>query len=245
MGAFRNQASMQQTKLFLWDYRVLYLGRFDGELVIRHTIDLLVVGVDALLQYAQTEPPQPVAALLIPAGAPARLTVRGRLALCTLDVFRIERGALLTEHSNHRFADCWVFLPPADTILRDLFRSFYETDSPAGSVHQRLRSVLGLPVWSPQDSPLDPRLVTCLMRMRQHVETGLCNRALAESVHLSQSRLEHLFKEQLGCTIGRMRAALRTGFADAAHFSRTFRALFGLQPTRVFGRQKSLSVYIG
>lgn len=77
---------------------------------------------------------------------------------------------------------------------------------------------------------------------------------IANNVHLSQSRIVHLFKEQVGIPIRRYllwlrlmqavsavmeglaftTAAHQTGFADSAHLSRTFRSMFGLTLSDLF-----------
>lgn len=74
---------------------------------------------------------------------------------------------------------------------------------------------------------------------------------LANKVNLSEGRLRHLFRQELGVTIQqywigyRLLAAIRrfnsymslteiayeTGFADLAHFSHAFRASFGMTPS--------------
>lgn len=76
---------------------------------------------------------------------------------------------------------------------------------------------------------------------------------LSSAVHLSESRLAHLFKQQVGIPVRRYLmwlrlmdaiewafaghsltdAAAHAGFSDSAHFSRTFQAMFGLQPSLV------------
>ena len=80
--------------------------------------------------------------------------------------------------------------------------------------------------------------------------------AVAEAAHLSLSQLERLFSAQLGLPVRRLvlwrrlRLAIRfillgstltdaahgAGFADAAHFSRTMRSLFGVRADRSLRR---------
>lgn len=77
---------------------------------------------------------------------------------------------------------------------------------------------------------------------------------LAQRVGASTSLVEHRFKEQVGVPMGAFRAwhrmqaatalalsgrsltevAHATGFYDSAHFSRLFRGMFGLPPSKVF-----------
>lgn len=77
---------------------------------------------------------------------------------------------------------------------------------------------------------------------------------LAAQVHLSASRLRHLFQGELGISIQRYllwqrlgraielatkgasltQSAHEAGFADSAHLSRSFRSIFGISPSEIF-----------
>ena len=81
---------------------------------------------------------------------------------------------------------------------------------------------------------------------------------LTELVHLSESRLSHLFKAQLGVPVRRYllwvrlmdalknamqgksltNAAYDAGFSDSAHLSRTFRSMFGSSPSNYIKNEK-------
>ncbi len=87
---------------------------------------------------------------------------------------------------------------------------------------------------------------------------------LAKVVHLSESRLQHLFKQKKGLSIKRYLlwkkmidgvhavisgnnftfAAHQAGFADSAHMSRTFKAMFGLNLSSIFKDSSSVQVII-
>lgn len=99
---------------------------------------------------------------------------------------------------------------------------------------------------------IDPRLQTVLAAVRESIHG---RQYLAKLVHLSPTRFSHWFVEQTGLPLrsyrkwSRLVAALQhisagrslteaahaAGFADAAHFSRTFRNLFGLDPSSALG----------
>jgi AraC-like DNA-binding protein len=86
---------------------------------------------------------------------------------------------------------------------------------------------------------------------------------LARNVGLSESRLRHFFREQVGMSLQSYRlwqrlflvlqlrkshdslteAVHSVGFADSAHFSRVFKACFGLKPSLVL-RSHSVQVFI-
>jgi len=87
---------------------------------------------------------------------------------------------------------------------------------------------------------------------------------LAKIVHLSESRLQHLFKQKKGLSIKRYLlwkkmidgvnavisgnnftfAAHEAGFSDSAHMSRTFKAMFGLKLSSIFKDSSSVQVII-
>jgi AraC-like DNA-binding protein len=85
---------------------------------------------------------------------------------------------------------------------------------------------------------------------------------IARHVFLSESRISHLFKAEVGIPIQRYllwyklaqaafnigkgmsltTAAEEAGFADSAHFSRSFRVMFGLTPSQILKRSRHVQV---
>jgi len=105
----------------------------------------------------------------------------------------------------------------------------------------------------PELQPVDPRVLRSLQRLREAGEGVPDRDALARSAHLSASRFNHLFSDELGVSFRSYRiwtqvrramaayrpdgslteAALDGAFADSAHFSRMFRHTFGMTPSSV------------
>jgi AraC-like DNA-binding protein len=95
---------------------------------------------------------------------------------------------------------------------------------------------------------LDPRVLAMIAWARHHLDDRISLARAADHVHLSQSRARHLFAAQTGLPFKTYvlwlrlehavqcyaagtpltEAAHHAGFADSAHFSRTFRRTFGL-----------------
>jgi|JI10StandDraft_1071094.scaffolds.fasta_scaffold88074_4 AraC family transcriptional regulator len=98
----------------------------------------------------------------------------------------------------------------------------------------------------------DPRIGQLLRRIGALDEPDLAE--VAAGVGLSTERCRHVFRESMGLPFSRYKlwrrvlegaqqcmegasgttSALASGFADSAHFSRTFRRTFGLAPSTVF-----------
>lgn len=104
-----------------------------------------------------------------------------------------------------------------------------------------------------------PAIDAALRRLPALADEGAVDvGVLAEEVGLSVSRLTHVFSEEVGMPIrsyvrwmrlvnamehlsvgGTITAAAHTaGFADGAHFSRTFKEMFGLSPSEAVGLGK-------
>jgi len=104
----------------------------------------------------------------------------------------------------------------------------------------------------PREPLPDPRLRRALDQVDALLSGKVSAAAVAGAAHLSLSQLERLFNAQLGLPVRRLvlwrrlRLAIRfillgstltdaahgAGFADAAHFSRTMRSLFGVRADR-------------
>jgi AraC family transcriptional regulator len=109
----------------------------------------------------------------------------------------------------------------------------------------------------------DARIIEALKFLRESPHAYDSLDALANRVHLSSSRFQHLFKEKVGVPVRRyvlwlkMRraldlamagdslttAALSAGFADSAHLSRTVRAIMGVAPQFLFRNRAQLVVH--
>ena len=116
-----------------------------------------------------------------------------------------------------------------------------------------------------RDEPpeLDERIVKVIEHLREFYEEKISVGDLAELVGLSEDRLMRLFREQLGIPIRRYHlwirlrkaatflkdgvnlthAAHEAGFADSAHFSRTFKNMFGVAPSAFLSNMSEVKVH--
>lgn len=109
---------------------------------------------------------------------------------------------------------------------------------------------------------LDPRIRAAMEYLQSKATQTSSAREVAGQVHLSEGRLGHLFKQQVGIPVRRYQmwlrlmeaidyafagqsltdAAAHAGFADSAHFSRTFQAMFGLPASAVVKHSQFVQV---
>jgi AraC-like DNA-binding protein len=139
-----------------------------------------------------------------------------------------------------------------DPQLIDCFRWTFEENPHQDAVEARLDALL--PTESQEHSMLDPRIQKIVALIRDEPDRNYSQAELGAALGLSPSRVLHLFSEQIGVPYRRFRmwkrlwlsaellhardnmaiAAIESGFADATHFSHSFRDTFGVNPAPVF-----------
>lgn len=149
-----------------------------------------------------------------------------------------------------------VFTPPPQAlaaVMSDLHKYVEHGCQPeeAAAVSHYLFRNLTPP--GEDDLPLDPRVKRALEFLDRSARARVTLSEISSELALSNSRLEHLFKQEVGIPIrryvawARIREALtlmtsnrsltyvahETGFSDLAHLSRTFRRMIGVPPSSV------------
>ncbi|NBJ09314.1 helix-turn-helix transcriptional regulator [Microvirga arsenatis] len=135
-------------------------------------------------------------------------------------------------HAPSRLADLWADVRPDDRMVEALGQALVQ-DAIGGAVPART---------------LDPRIARTLTWLRSRIGEGVGLAEAAAIACLSDSRFSHLFAAEVGLpfrsyllwrrlmlAVERIsagssitEAAHEAGFADSAHFSRTFRRMFGV-----------------
>lgn len=133
-------------------------------------------------------------------------------------------------------------------LMRDEFLSGAADSRLAGFARAAICRIAGDPLVAPRT---DPRISAALAWMRARLATPMRLKDVAAVVHLSPGRFRHLFVAQTGTSfrawllwaraehaiaaanrgMSWTAAAQEAGFADAAHFTRTCRRVFGIAPT--------------
>ncbi|CAH8768543.1 helix-turn-helix domain-containing protein [Paenibacillus dendritiformis] len=125
----------------------------------------------------------------------------------------------------------------------------------------RTREALGLQA-SGIDHALDDRIVDVLSCIERSPLHRLTVKRLSERVYLSESRLSHLFKEEVGISLSSYillqkmetafhyifsghtmtEAALEAGFSSSSHFTRTVRDKLGMPPRAIVQNSRYMKV---
>lgn len=130
-----------------------------------------------------------------------------------------------------------------------VFQRIYENQFSSNEARNNLDKLFNLQKSVKQS--LDPRILKISKIIRSEPDNNFSIECLASEVDLSSSRLLHLIKEETGTSYRKFRmwqrlryaitimgsthsltyAAVEAGFSDASHFSRCFKARYGVSPS--------------
>lgn len=158
-----------------------------------------------------------------------------------------------------------ISLPLTEELL-DQIREYLSSGEDAGSGADSLsrRILFDLFRENTGEREIDPRIKRLIERLPSLTDDRRKAGDLASLVGLSESRLMHLFQENMGISIRRYlqwnrlmeglalvnrgesltNAAMEAGFADHAHFTRTFRENFGVNLKSIFRNSRFVQVCI-
>lgn len=119
-----------------------------------------------------------------------------------------------------------------------------------------------LPEWVSESKANDKRISKIIEYLNQQLDRDIDIKSLASKVFISESRLMHLFKSEIGIPIrkyilwNRLALAVKSvlegrnlteasyaaGFSDSSHFTRTFKDMFGITPSDIFKNSRYIQV---
>jgi AraC-like DNA-binding protein len=240
-------------RLWLWGCRALFVGRALGLTPHRNAVAVLCFGIDEQFGIARdpTRPARGYAfarAALIPPNTLHHLRCgSGRMAFLYLDPLSHDCAALMQRLSG---GGRYLRLRRAQTtsaiaVLRSLADGVVSWQEARGRLLDTLSLGVGL--------ASDARISAVMRRVRRDPAAPQRLADIAAEIELSPSRLTHLFKAVSGVPFKRFRlwsrlgsallrvqrgqsltsAALDAGFGSSAHFSATFREMFGIAPSQL------------
>ena len=237
--------SVAPFQLYVWPQRLLMLGPAYASAQHRHHAAQIAFGLDGPVIF---ESPQTglhrADMLLISAEYASRASGVWCLGI-SLSLPRKHRVDKLSRPGKGRIVPL-----PFDQQLRSIARSAAAGDAVAA--RSLVDHLIGKSAGSAlSDDALVSRAVALINRS---LDGPITLAAVAKAMHLSPSRLAHRFRAATGLPLRRyilwcrlraaaeaaMRGASLTeaahgaGFADSAHLSRTFRAMFGVTPSLLF-----------
>jgi AraC-like DNA-binding protein len=191
-------------------------------------------------------------ATIIAAHEPHAFEARGQLVALIFVEPESHAGRVLRERFPHgvNALDRNTFGPEIEALAATFLGQGSDEDLAA---HARASISRLTGVEPPQVRPVDPRVQRAIDELRCRLGEPVTLAEIAEHVHLSAERFRHLFMAETGIrfrpyvlelrietAIASIRAgksiteaALDGGFADAAHFARTFKRMFGVSAISV------------
>jgi AraC-like DNA-binding protein len=252
--------------LYLWDKRTLYLGPLRSPAQLSLVASRLLVSLAGEIRFREKTQTLDCfsRSLLLPVGWQGQVDTGGGLvADCHLDVSGFDH-ALLLQLAQRREQGAAYDLS-LELLLQQSFRSIYQHPPAPLEVCAQLQQLLNPPGPAGQlVFRFDPRVWQTIQRIKTSQLHNHSVAWLAQQVDLSSSRLLSLFKGQVGVPIRRYRlwyrllcatqqmttgssvteAAVHAGFADAAHFARTYREILGFHPSAL-SLHPALRVFVG
>jgi len=246
----------------MWRERVLYIGAsFDFSMHKHHAVQICV-GINSSfdISFGDNDCHNVRAALIAPDVPHQLSTINNEIAFVYLEPESSDYRAMLDFNRDKRPYVVW------DSIDEEIASAF-QLDSgvdeiKAASLLTKTLELVGIePAYS---FNTDERITRVLKRLDESKGAQCTSEELESIACLSSSRLQHLFREQVGIPIRRyslwMRiryvleqlisgakvidAAVDAGFSDTAHFSRTFKDMFGLPPSALMSAKGLVSIQL-
>jgi AraC-like DNA-binding protein len=195
-----------------------------------------------------------VKSFLIPSDLPHQLSLSGseKVLMIWLDPeFRIHRSIIKPKDIQFPFHEL-------ENELID-----YSKERLSCENAEKVREIVtGTELLEKQEN-IDHRILSAIEWINQHLtEQTITTEHLADMVYLSSSRFMHLFSEQIGIPVRkyilwqRLRYALiqlsqgititesshAAGFTDSSHMNRSFNAMFGITPSKIFKNSRFIQV---
>ena len=139
-----------------------------------------------------------------------------------------------------------------EDVLNDCLVWFRESENDIQRTEQLLDVIVSNVVsGTPNTHEMDSRVVKCIQHIKQSDLEKIYTDQMAELVHLSSSRLSHLFKKETGLTIRQFvlhrklvksikamyeqynftESSFIGGFSNQPHFTKTFKNAFCIKPS--------------
>jgi AraC-like DNA-binding protein len=244
------------SKLVVWPQRVLYTGHYLGEITFNHIKDTLVVslGKPMCVIDASGEEVLHSSCVLVPRFFTGHLELDDcQVAIVSLDVMGYSRDLLLRSYDfkYHNIGVHYDF-SPRENLLSG-FSVLAQASVDTNGLNSRLSTLINPGQIEPRRRELDPRTYQVLRWARDRREEKLKITDIAKIVGLSDSRIRHLFKEDMGFSLGQMLNSLKlltflegfcrygnmtyaaadAGYSDLSHLNKAMHKTIGLSFSKI------------
>lgn len=254
-----------QNSYVLWPDLILFLGALPKQVAQhQHPIIQLIIGLEKPFLKKSTEGVwEPYPSLLVAPNIGHECDAADQHILSlSVDPDSSFGGYLVSEVLQ---SDDFISFPKEQL-------SYFDKNQVAELVHQGNHEALrqyvigffGGDQLSQKTHQKDDRIETVTTYLRNHLEEQISTQELCRLVFLSESRLLHLFKQEMGLPIrnyilwlrvtraleqmmeGRSLtyAAQEAGFFDSSHMSRTFVRMLGINPAEIIKNSKFIQVSV-
>ena len=254
------------SRLYLWDKRTLYIGPLFESLKLSQGAATLLVALDKPISFSIEGEAEIIecTSLLLPAGLSVTVyTEDAIVANCNLDPLGADFSglAVLMQKQHGKIGYNLKQYGEFKQVYQTLQAEELDSDSAYDLLDDLLENRFSQ--FYPNHA-IDSRVAKVVEKIKQTADDNLSVDDLASFVNLSVPRLVQIFKKQTGVPMRRYRlwhrlfitavemasggnlteAAMNAGFTDSAHFSHTFKAMFGMAPTTILLQPNGLKIVI-
>jgi AraC-like DNA-binding protein len=256
----------QPSRLYLWDKRTLYIGPLFESINLSQGAATLLVALDKPISFSLEGESECIecTSLLLPAGLSVTVNTGDAIvANCNLDPLGADFSGLsvLMQKQHGKIGYDLKQYGEFKQIYQSLLTEELDSDSAYDLLDDLLEKRFSQ--FYPNHA-IDSRVAKVVEKIKQTADDNLSVDDLASLVNLSVPRLVQIFKKQTGVPMRRYRlwhrlfitavemaaggnlteAAMNAGFTDSAHFSHTFKAMFGMAPTTILLQPNGLKIVI-
>jgi AraC-like DNA-binding protein len=250
--------------LYLWDKRTLYIGPLFEPLKLSQGAAALLVSLDKPISFNVEGESKSIecTSLLLPAGLSVSIDTKDAIiANCNLDPLGSDFSGLSALMQKQHNKIGYSLKHYQD--FQEVYQNLQAQPLDSASAYELLDDLLDqrFHQFYP-DHAIDSRVARVVEEIKKTASNNLSVDDLASLVNLSLPRLVQIFKKQTGVPIRRYRlwhrlyitaievanggnlteAAMSAGFTDSAHFSHTFKAMFGTAPTKILLQPNGLNI---